>query len=77
MLAGSMPFWIGVTDMATEGTFIEIGSGNAAPFLTWGMGQPDNDGNQDCVLATSGIMFDEICIDPSGNGYTGVCECEP
>jgi hypothetical protein len=70
----SAPFWIGLDDKATEGTFVTQKNA-AATFLPWKTGEPD-DGPpaEDCVNAVSAI---EIATDRCGSKRSAVCECEP
>ena len=71
--------WIGLTDTASEGTFLTV-KGDAAPFLPWDTAnnEPTNFGNQggeDCVsalMATPTIATDRCSI-----SFPAVCECEP
>ena len=74
-LAGAARFWVGITDSATENTFLTT-KGAPATFLPWAPGAPDNGGpGEDCVegiTATSQIN-DERC----NTQYVAVCECEP
>ncbi len=73
-------FWIGDTDQAAEGTWLDV-LGNPAPYLPWAMGQPNNGGGpggsgqpENCALATpaNGNTYDWIC----GTPYPFACECE-
>ncbi|HEY4176311.1 MAG TPA: C-type lectin domain-containing protein [Kofleriaceae bacterium] len=67
-------FWVGITDAATEGTFLTV-KGAAATFLPWQGGQPDNSGNSDCVETnrTQHTYNDRTC----GTQERAMCECEP
>jgi len=75
-LSAASATWIGISDTATEGTFVTV-KGAAATFLPWDNGQPDNGGAQgeDCVMiqTSSSKMRDERC----GTKFRAVCECEP
>ena len=53
--------WIGLNDRHQEGHF--VGSdGCVQGFLTWANGQPDNNGDEDCVqLSTKLGMSDNQC----------------
>ncbi|HWO17546.1 MAG TPA: lectin-like protein [Kofleriaceae bacterium] len=78
MLAGNVPFWVGIDDRAVEGMYIQS-TGGAATFLPWAAGQPDNaggGGGEDCVLATGTTISDESCTG-GGASQPGVCECVP
>lgn len=72
--ATAPPFWIGLDDKTTEGSFVTQ-KGVAATFLPWLAGEPD-DGPpaEDCVNAVSST---EIATDRCGTRHTAVCECEP
>ena len=72
--------WLGIDDIATEGTFIAADTLAPATFLPWQQGQPDNDtsaapGGQDCVQLVAGIATfdDDFCTKPKAS----VCECTP
>ncbi|XP_038046717.1 alpha-N-acetylgalactosamine-specific lectin-like [Patiria miniata] len=41
--------WIACNDREVEGIWECDGQEGIEPFLEWDMGQPDNNGNQDCV----------------------------
>lgn len=72
--AGGLPFWIGIDDKATPGTFVSQ-QGGAAPFLPWATGQPDQGPPpKQCVEAVS---MTEIATEKCGNAHIAVCECEP
>jgi hypothetical protein len=73
MAAGSTPFWVGITDQVTEGTYLTV-RGAAAVFLPWAGGQPDDAGaGEDCVSASSANISDSAC----NNTFIAVCECDP
>lgn len=75
MLAGAIEIWVGVSDQATEGTFL-TGRGAAATFLPWEAAEPDNlpTGGADCVRSSAtGMYADDRC----STVRRAVCECEP
>jgi hypothetical protein len=77
MIAGATPFWIGLTDSGTEGTFLTV-RGAVPPFLMWAATQPDDaGGGEDCVAATATLMSDERCTGGGTDQKPAVCECEP
>ncbi len=43
--SGNSYFWIGLTDIFYEGTFIWPSTGEQATYFNWFPGQPDNAGN--------------------------------
>ena len=67
-------FWIGITDAATENTFLTV-TGAAATFLPWAPGQPNDTGNSDCVEVNrqARTFNDTRC----NEDQRAVCECEP
>jgi len=52
--------WLGGNDIATEGQFVWI-TGEAFVFTDWRSGEPNNDGNEDCVVfeGTQGGTWDD------------------
>ena len=74
MLSAASASWVGISDMATENTFITV-KGAAATFLPWDTNQPDDNGGEDCVMVqtSSSRLRDEKC----STKYRAVCECEP
>lgn len=73
-LAASSTFWIGLTDSATEDTWLTV-KGAPAPFLNFANGQPDDSNpGEDCLAADATEMQDERC---SNTQLRAVCECEP
>jgi hypothetical protein len=74
LAAANTDYWIGVSDQATEGTYLNV-KGAAQTFLPWDVGQPNNVNNSDCVLVhqTNRTWNDMLCV----NTLPAVCECEP
>jgi len=65
-------FWLGATDRITEGTFLAV-TGGAAPYLNWGLFEPDDFFGQDCAgLDEGGFYSDRTC--GANRGF--VCECD-
>jgi hypothetical protein len=78
MVAGNTPFWVGIDDRATEGTYLQA-AGGPATFLPWALGQPNNAGGgegQDCVRATGTTISDDACTG-TGASAPAACECVP
>lgn len=74
-LSAASQSWVGISDMATENTFLTV-KNTPQTFLPWDTGQPDDAGpGEDCVaIQTSASKFrDERC----SNKLRAVCECEP
>lgn len=72
-LSAATQTWVGVTDAATENTFLNV-KGMPQVFLPWEAGQPDDAGpGEDCVIIQSSKFRDERC----STKYRAVCECEP
>lgn len=65
--------WIGVTDSATEDTWLDV-KGAVQTFLPWAANQPDDaNPGEDCVSADSSEFRDDKC----NVQFRAVCECEP
>lgn len=66
--------WVGLSDAGDEGTFVTV-RGTPVTFSPWAPAEPDNEGNQDCVLAqaATGLLATSVCGAPA----VAVCECEP
>lgn len=62
--------WIGITDMATEGTWLTV-DGTPATFLPWDLLQPDGGTAENCGRSSGSGFEDRDCAD--GRDY--VCEC--
>jgi len=75
------PFWVGVDDRATEGTYVRSNDLMPATFKPWDAanGEPDNPGGgggQDCVASTATLFSTEDCTGGAAS-RPAVCECEP
>jgi len=79
--SASASVWVGIDDIATEGTYVTSNGGTFDPMSAlWDTanGEPDNpgpQGGQDCVAGNqaSGLLSTEKC----SQGRVAVCECEP
>lgn len=73
-LSGQARFWVGITDKATEGTFL-TSKGTVPPFLPWQGGAPNGGNQEDCVegITATSEIFNERC----NQSRVGICECEP
>ena len=69
----SPPFWIGVDDLAAQGTFMTVKNVRAM-FLPWASGEPSTQLGRDCVRATSAT---QIATDVCSSRRAAICECEP
>lgn len=65
--------WVGLSDIATEGTFVNV-TGETPDERPFANGQPDNGGgNENCVqMNNPGKLDDDQC----GNTHKFVCECD-
>jgi hypothetical protein len=74
-LAGiaSPPFWIGLDDLAAQGTFMTVKNVRAT-FTPWATGEPSTRAGADCVRAISAT---QIATDLCSNRRAAICECEP
>ncbi len=71
--AATNPGWIGLSDRATEGTFVNV-TNEPNDQRPWAAGQPDNGGgNENCVhIGSGGRLNDDQC----GNDKRYTCECD-
>jgi len=67
-------FWVGIDDMAVEGTFETVRNTTPA-FLPWAPGEPSNAGNRDCVEVLDATSKLEAL--QCSQARIAVCECEP
>jgi hypothetical protein len=76
--AAAQRTWIGISDTATEGTFVTV-KNTPATFLPWSTSpvmEPDDAmGGQDCVSALMAMPL--IQTDKCSDTLPAVCECEP
>ena len=77
--AAAAKTWIGITDTATEGTYLTV-KGTMATYLPWDAtaGEPDNPNpapGEDCVSAL--MAKPNIATDRCSITFPAVCECEP
>jgi lectin-like protein len=77
-LAGTITeYWVGITDSATEGTFLNV-LGAAQTFLPWDPPAPDNNSGgqgEDCVEAITALAkFNDLRCTTS---FPAICECAP
>jgi hypothetical protein len=79
-LATSTRFWVGITDMVTEGTWVNT-LGQPQTFLPWEMNRPNMSGNNndDCVFAEDNGGDDPTLRDDRCNNVQlpAICECVP
>ncbi|KAM3665362.1 C-type lectin domain family 3 member A isoform 2-T2 [Ammospiza maritima maritima] len=60
---GTSEFWLGVTDMAHEGRFVDV-NGMALLYSNWDRAQPNGGKRENCVFlsqAAQGKWVDEVC----------------
>ena len=75
--SGAQGVWFGLTDEATEGTFVWTKTGEEATNFDWGSGQPDSDTRGNCViLYASGDWrwYDTWCDETFA--FNALCEVE-
>ncbi|XP_071807976.1 C-type lectin domain family 4 member M-like [Asterias amurensis] len=55
-------FWIGCTDIVTEGTWVCFGGGTIdKQDERWAAGEPNSNGNEDCALGVGSGWLDFGC----------------
>ncbi|NXC06010.1 CLC3A protein, partial [Orthonyx spaldingii] len=60
---GASEFWLGVTDMVSEGRFVDV-SGMALQYFNWDRAQPNGGKRENCVFlsqSAQGRWADEVC----------------
>ena len=58
---GICRFWIGVNDIANEGTFVYDSSGTTIVYENWNPGEPNDSGGEDCTEIKYGNWNDMPC----------------
>ena len=58
---GIFRFWIGVNDIANEGTFVYDSSGTIIVYANWNPGEPSDSGGEDCTEINNGNWNDMPC----------------
>ncbi|NXL80915.1 CLC3A protein, partial [Leptocoma aspasia] len=56
-------FWLGVTDMVSEGRFVDV-NGMALQYFNWDRAQPNGGKRENCVFlsqSAQGKWVDEVC----------------
>lgn len=73
LAGGSAPYWVGVDDVATEGTWLTVKNAPQT-FLPWAPNHPTTNptNKNDCVRVATNQFTDEAC----NNQHAAVCECE-
>ncbi len=71
--AGNRAVWLGMSDRATEGTWITDLGGTQA-YFNWASNQPDDFFEEDCAEALDGGTWNDI--DCSNQSRRYVCECD-
>jgi hypothetical protein len=64
-------WWIGLTDVAQENIFVWV-DGSLLSYNYWQSGEPNNSGNEDCVLLRDVGWNDQAC----GDGRRWICEAQ-
>lgn len=72
-LAGGDDWWIGLSDFAQEGTYVWV-NGEALTFGHFQNGEPNNDGNEDCIEFRGNNGWNDVSCN---NGNHFVCEAAP
>ncbi|RMC09017.1 hypothetical protein DUI87_14018 [Hirundo rustica rustica] len=60
---GVSEFWLGVTDMVSEGRFVDV-NGMALQYFNWDRAQPNGGKRENCVFlsqSSQGKWVDEVC----------------
>ncbi|KAJ1082582.1 hypothetical protein NDU88_002747 [Pleurodeles waltl] len=62
-LPGQTEFWLGITDMVTEGKFVDV-NGIPINYFNWNRAQPNGGKRENCALlnqSAQGKWQDEVC----------------
>ncbi|XP_025113557.1 CD209 antigen-like [Pomacea canaliculata] len=70
---GVVWIWLGFNDLVKEGRWVSATSNQPMVYQSWGWGEPNNSGNQDCGQLTSNGAWDDLSCDP-GTKFTFVCQ---
>ncbi|CAH1265180.1 HGF [Branchiostoma lanceolatum] len=65
------PYWIGLHDTGAEGTFIWV-DGTPLTYTSWNFGEPNNNGDEDCVQLSGYNWNDAYC----GGTAQYICEID-
>jgi len=65
-------YWLGIRDFKNDDHFVSVTTGKPAPYLKWGLHQPGDEGNSDCVETYDAKMHDRYCED---RGYF-ICQAD-
>lgn len=70
--SGELNFYIGINDLATEGTF-QYATGGDLNYTNWSNGEPNNSGNEDCVQTRwdHGTKWNDISC---AEEHSSICE---
>ncbi|XP_035667178.1 uncharacterized protein LOC118409908 isoform X2 [Branchiostoma floridae] len=72
--ADGKPYWIGLTDVRSEGTFVRSDETESpAAYTNWYPHQPDNGGGEDCVEMSVGHDWNDA---PCSSRLNFICEKE-
>ncbi|XP_022224393.2 C-type lectin 37Db-like isoform X2 [Drosophila obscura] len=54
-------YWLGISDLANEGSYLSQATGNLAPFLKWKSGEPNDQLNNENCVEVRPEMNDNYC----------------
>ncbi|XP_044251215.1 accessory gland protein Acp29AB-like [Drosophila takahashii] len=70
-------YWLGINDIENEGIYISDASGNVAPFLKWGLGDPDSmEKNEDCIGVVAGVAYSAMVDWPCKLEFHVICSLD-
>lgn len=70
-MGGNQTIWLGITDAASEGTWLNA-QGGSQSYFSWGGGEPNNaGGSEDCVEQPNSLSWNDI---PCSISRPFVCE---
>ncbi|XP_025113555.1 CD209 antigen-like protein 2 [Pomacea canaliculata] len=65
--------WLGFNDLVQEDRWVSATSNQPMVYRSWGRGEPNDNGNEDCVQISNSGVWNDISCDP-GTKRTFICQ---